>query len=867
MYPWLDDAIERGATVITASRRLARELESAYAERKAASGAMSWLTPPIHSLDDWCRLQYDLQAESHEIPQLVDDSAAAILWERCLRRQLADGVPAFRGVLRLALETWRRVSEWKVPLDEVARTARSADEQVFSAAAAEYQELLNSGGWIDGRGVSHLLATLVAEKRLVIPQNILLAGFDRPTPALSELTAAMQAAGCEVSTAPQHDARGAVGIASYEDPDAELRAAGAWARNILADDSTAKVAVVSPALSEDSDRAARLVREGLAPGWQYGSDAHRNAVNVSYGRKLAEYPAIAVALSLLEWLHRDLPTRDVSLLLRSGCLAGASTAGRSRLELVLRSLPDRPWSADELQRGLAGRDDSADARNWLRGLDVLIAMQKDADSTADPAHWASRFDSLLNAWGWPGESTLSSFDFQLVNRWRKLLNELAGTALVHPQQRLTEAIERLRALADDIVFQPEADASLVSLLGTLEAAGMQFDHLWVCGLHAGRWPPSGKPSPMLSRALQKEYGMPDATPADTLAFARRVLQRMVTAAPDVVLSWPSSDGESQLTPSSLLDGFGGTSLSAIEDPRWHAIEFTASDNLRKTNDDPPPTVAADEEVRGGARIVQQQATEPFAAFVYGRLGVRRADAIEAGITAKVRGNLVHDALHNLFSDLPAQAQICNWSSEELERRIGSAVDAALAVPMRHADRTYSRLLGLERRRTVALLQSFIAAECNREAFSIAGVEQCIDFESCGVRLALRVDRIDRLADDTLLIIDYKTGAPKNLLDRDGEPTDLQLVVYAAALDQAIGGLAFVNLDSRTISYKGTGDSVEWGGRQSDSWQERLRSWKDQVEALLEEFAAGDVRVNLAFRTGEARTLALLSRIEETRRDQ
>ena len=187
-----------------------------------------------------------------------------------------------------------------------------------------------------------------------------------------------------------------------------------------------------------------------------------------------------------------------------------------------------------------------------------------------------------------------------------------------------------------------------------------------------------------------------------------------------------------------------------------------------------PRVADDEIVRGGAYTVQRQTIEPFAAFVYGRLGVRLPDRIDAGIVPVMRGNIIHNALHTLFAGRPAQEDLKKWDAKSVEQRTGAAIDAALAEYLQHADATQAGLLALERKRLMRLLKDFIAAELGREEFSVAEVEKSIDFEACGVRLKLRVDRVDRLADGSLLVIDYKTGQEKNLLNRDGDPLDLQL---------------------------------------------------------------------------------------------
>ncbi len=865
MYLWLKDAIARDAVVITASRRLARELQAAYAAQQLEAGVQSWVTPAISFWNDWCKRQLEAVADPLPLPLPIDNFSSSILWERCLKKHAPDGLPALSGVIRQARDAWQRLNDWNVPLADVADSARSPDEQMFAAAAADYQGLLESAAWTDRDGIPRLITGLLANKLIRAPKAVVFAGFDRFSPAVTNVIDALTAAGCSVETAPAPGTSAEVCVASFADHDAEMRAAGAWARHILQNDAQAKVAIISPALQSEADRSARLVREGLAPGWQYAGESLRAAVNVSYGRKLSDFPAISSALLILRWIHHGLSTREISLLLRSNCLVSQALAGRSRLELTLRRLPDRAWSAGSLLRALKGRDESADSLAWFRGMQAVIALQQDARQAASPAYWAGRMDSLLSAWCWPGEGALTSSEFQLINRWRELLNELAKTAIVTPQLRFNEAVQRLASLAAEVIFQAEADAGVVSLMGTLEAAGMEFDHLWISGMHAGLWPPAGNPSSLLSRQLQKESGLPDATPADTLLFSRRVLQRLTGCAPAVVLSWPGSDGESELAASSLLDEMALERYCGPGDPGWHAAQYCATDATAIVTDDPVPAVTADEIVRGGAYTVQRQTVEPFAAFVYGRLGVRRADAIETGIAPGVRGDIIHSALHTLFAGRPSQADVRNWDSANLEQRLGSAIDSALAEHLRHADTTHTRLLGLERTRIFQLLRSFISAEIERPGYVVVDVEKSIDSAAYGVRLALRIDRIDRLADGSLLVIDYKTGGPKNLLNRDGDPLDLQLVVYADVLQETVGGLALINIDSRSISYKGTGGSVEWDVARQDAWPERLDAWRDEVHRALREIAAGDVRINLLLTADEGRPLGILSRLEEYKR--
>ncbi|MEQ8206080.1 MAG: hypothetical protein RIA65_07890, partial [Woeseia sp.] len=91
-------------------------------------------------------------------------------------------------------------------------------------------------------------------------------------------------------------------------------------------------------------------------------------------------------------------------------------------------------------------------------------------------------------------------------------------------------------------------------------------------------------------------------------------------------------------------------------------------------------------------------------------------------------------------------------------------------------------------------------------------------------------------------------------------------VYARTLDAEIGGLALINLDSREISYQGEGAGVPFGKIKAEDWPQALASWCADVDALLVRFASGETGVNGNQSADDGRQLALLSRIEELRRE-
>ena len=862
MHAWLTEALRESSHVVTANRRLARVLTAEFARQQLALGRSTWRTPTIRSWQDWLGNLLATAALTQSMPARINSHQSRVLWERCLHREVADPLLNMSMLVRQARESWARMHEFTAPLSACEASAIGRDQHIFARAARSYQSILAGENWVDEACIAGQVTGLIRNASVDLPQRVTFAGFDRLSPQVMAVIDALREIGVIAAEAPRPTTVRKAIIHRYENPDAELRAAGAWARNELQESPDQVIAIVATHLEQNAERCARLVREGLAPGWQHGGPEHQAAVNVSYGGRLSAYPAIAIALLALRWLQNDLTGRDVSLLLRSSTISSHRTCGRSRLELSLRRVPDRSWSPAMLLGYLDGCDDTPDARDWLRRVKTIDKLRADLPRRATPSAWVELIDNTLSKLNWPGERSLDSQEFQLTNRWRELLNDLARLQLVSSTMTLAEVLQRLTTMAAETVFQPESGSAMVQLLGPLEAAGMQFDRLWISGLSAANWPPPGRPSALLSRELQRRYGMPDADPDDTLDYARRVLARLVASAVHVEGSYPLTDGDAEQTETGLLRDLSTQSAADPTDPGWYATKLVSVTNPVFVAMDPVPPVSDDESISGGAATINHQLREPFSAFAYGRLGIRPLLGISSGLVASLRGSLIHDALSNLYSESPSQAEIASWDEASRQERIELSLRAAFVRHERYADPVLRALLQLERQRDAELLRQVITLDTVREPFRIAQVEASLDVLLDGIRLVLRIDRIDQRDDSKSVILDYKTGLRKSFRRSDGMPNDMQLVVYACAVSEPVIGLGLINVDSRSVDIDAAGTEFT----PELDWSETLSRWKQEVQVAAKDLRRGDVRINGLLDRQAARSLSLLSRIAELRRE-
>jgi probable DNA repair protein len=863
MYDWLNDALRESSQVITASSRLARFLKAEHSNQKLVAGERTWRSPAIQSWTDWLASLLASAENQVSLPTVINAYQSKCLWEQCLRREIGDPLINIAMLARQSRDSWMRLQEWRVPLRECQQQARNHDQEMFAIVASNYQSILDREGWVDESGFADLAIDLIGQKRVAVPDRVTIAGFDRLTPQFEAVIEALGETACIVERIVTRELASQVTLCTTETSDTELRSAGAWAKDELSRSPQLRLAVVVTHLERDAQRSLRLIKEGLIPGWQNASPTHNAVVDISYGRKLANYPAISIALLALRWLRDDLRTQEVCRLLRSSLLAPESGDERIRLELRLRKLPDRFWSPDRLLAELTAWRETVD------GSDALIRVSKISQQRASlpkwqaPEKWVSTFHEMLHGLAWPGRESLDSAEFQLINRWRELLNDVARLSLVSSSMTASEALGHVSSIAAEVVFQPEAKGAVLQIIGPLEAAGMEFDKLWVTGLSANNWPPPGKPLPLVSRELQRDYGMPDADPGNTLEYSERVVNRLASSSAQVVFSYPQTEKDIQQSASGLLSALEPTVAEATADPGWNArsLQATASPRIVKT--DPVPVLGENELIAGGAGTIQRQFQEPLAAFVYGRLAVQSLSPITSGLTASTRGSLIHHALHQLYADCPSSDDIRGWSASEIAERSLEAMGTAFRSHERNADSVLRVVLNLEKERVRKLLQGVIALDAEREQFQIESVEEQVDASIDGIGIRLRIDRVDRDSDGAILILDYKTGAPKRLLDRHGDPRDRQLVVYTFGLAGPVSGIGLLNVDTRSIA-------LDRAGREFSpklDWDDALARWKEEVSIAAREIAAGDIRINALQTTQAARPLSILSRYRELLHDR
>ena len=854
-------ALAAGATVVTPTRRLASAIRRAYDAAQQASGKRAWQAADVLPWSAWQQRQWEtaqLRA-SEPLPLLLTAQQDLALWERVVAESVHDNALLHRESLaQTAREAWSIVCAYR--LGEPLRRYPAGEEgRAFLGWSEAFGHFCNRESVLDIARLGDQLRLLLQRGLLTPPRHLVMYGFDGTDPQRAALLEALQAAGTRVAVHASEGAEGEAVLLAQPGAQEEIRAAAHWARTILEREPDAAIGIVVPALAGSRARIARTFDEVLTPAAAVVHDAApARPWNLSLGLPLSQWPAVHAALLLLELASDRLPTTAASVLLRCAFLGGAEAerATRALLDARMRRAGEPHVGIDQLDY-LARDESRRDACPLL--LERLRLLRTRARESREarllPSGWGPRLQSLLAAAGWPGERTLDSDEYQTVEAWRELLAGLSHLDLIHGPLAFRSVVAIVRRLAAERLFQPETPPVPVQVMGVLESTGLEFDHLLVLGLHAEAWPRPARPNPLLPIELQRRAGAPGSGPEWELGFAQRMTAAWRRAAPQVVFCFPAAEGDRTLAPSPLLAGLPEADPQRLGLARWteYRTLLHRARKVESLEDVAARALEPGAAFAGGARLIQDQAACPFRAFAVYRLGATQLEEPHEGLDTRERGSLLHWAVAQLWGALGSSQQLAALGQDALAEVVRRSVDLALARWRNRRQSVFQeRFLALERARLEALLHEWLALERQRPPFAALAVEEARNVEVGGVRLDLRLDRIDRLEDGGELLLDYKTGQTRVANWFDPRPDEPQLPLYALAREDPPAGLAFARVARGECGFAGLAERADIApdiepfapakGRAED-WTSQLEAWRQTLTALGEQFRSGVVTVD------------------------
>ena len=294
------------------------------------------------------------------------------------------------------------------------------------------------------------------------------------------------------------------------------------------------------------------------------------------------------------------------------------------------------------------------------------------------------------------------------------------------------------------VRPPQGGHPRVFIWGLIEARLQQADLLVLGGLNEGIWPSLPAPDPWLAPAIRAALGLP--------GLERRIgieAQQFAAAlgAPEVLLTRARRDARAPAIGSRFwlrLQAMTGGLAPARAIAQW-ADALDRPESFAPAERPRPAPPVADRPRRIAVTKLDRLKADPYAFYADAMLRLRRWDGADADPSAAWRGSAVHAVFEQ-------------WIKEDGgdPARLRPRAEALLAETAAHP--VLRALWSPRLLEAIDWVAAQVAEDLARGRVAIAA-ERKGRLEIGGITLDGTVDRVDRLANGSLAIVDWKTGKP------------------------------------------------------------------------------------------------------------
>ena len=419
---------------------------------------------------------------------------------------------------------------------------------------------------------------------------------------------------------------------------------------------------------------------------------------------------------------------------------------------------------------------------WLRDhggpcvdRDLLARWVKDRD--ADP-EWAEWLGGVLDRLAATGAAELPVLVARHIAETQALAPDLWGQAAGRKAREVMAALEAsaghggpLRpadyvALLDSLLQaeearRPDTARPDIMIWGTLEARVQGADLVVLAGLSEGTWPEPPAPDPWLNRDMRARVGL--LLPERRIGLSAHDFQQ-AACAPEVVLSRARRDAEAETVMSrwlnrltNLLGGLPGNrgpeALAAmrargdfwLDQARLSAMRVTEARPAHRPAPRPPVDVRPN---RLSVTQIEKLVRDPYGIYAAKVLNLRPLSPRRPEPDGRQRGQALHRILELWLAERHDPA-----TPEARDALLRIAANELASVPWASARMTW--LAQVE-----GWVDWFLDGETRRQSDATPlrpEEEGRFDVPGVGVLLTGTADRIDRMTDGRLAVIDYKTG--------------------------------------------------------------------------------------------------------------
>ncbi len=705
------------------------------------------------------------------------------------------------GVAEKLLEAYQTLSQWGLSLESMSNleelnVAETVESQYFVHFIEQLEIFLAEKRLLPR---FQQLSYLLQNKKILLPflpKKIILVGFNQLTPIEQIFLDFCKSHQVEIDEySPRREQKETQRV-ELSDLKEAICFSAKMASKITQQYPDANIGIVVHQLSNHLNLVHQIFSEEFQPDealpWQ---SLEKIRYNVSAGQPLLDMPMISVAIKLLSLDYKGVDLQTLYLLKNSPFIEWGESVGD--ISAFLHDQCMKAYQSYSYDYLLQAIKTSNNAKNLFLLESRLNELQKMTVGAKPMNVWVDWWKSRLSDWGWGTTLGLEPSEEKQMEEFYSAMIECANLTRFYPTCYFSQAKDYLLQHIRQRPFQLPSDRTNVHVLGVLEAAGLEFDYLILTGFQRDNWPQKATLNPFLSVALQQSYQMPGSSAEKEYQYSKSLSESLLAGA-DYLWVTQFKDEEAASSESPFFSEIPLVSITGFEYKKEKQKCLPDYFWLQDEKINLP-----DLQVKGGAYLLSQYAACPFRALSNFQFNLKVPEKTQLGIQAKVKGAWLHKALELLWLELQTQENLLSLSDSEVSELVTQVL---IQAQQKYESQLYARadepVIQLEFQKLHQQILQFLALDKTRESFSV--VPELKKSLTLGkLSFEMRIDRIDYSDQQTIEIIDYKTGNTDFNKWMGARPEEAQMPAYVIACQtESITSLNYAKIKTGEVNYSG-----------------------------------------------------------------
>lgn len=823
------------------------------------SNKSACITPNIYSLKQWITDTFNDLRSKNVSPfsklALLSESAVTSYWIRAMYRDgKSDNLINPAEWLSETMAADKICSRWKL----VDYTPDSALSHNFKKWRKHVQKEILANGFVTESMAIELIVSALKNGKVTLPKNVFTFAFDEKPPLYQDLFDAISICS-ELSELNELRKKASWYRVKTLDCEDQFRTAARWASKVVESENDKTIAIVSPDLKSQKKDIVKAFNDVFEPQWILPeSGVYVAPYDISLGETLNQIPLFNRALYYLSLGHIVNSEEVLNIINDPFVFANKEKAERRRFAKLMRDNRGLKTSLKSLAMKSSCPPLLSKALNTFvndnEGLNESIMF---------PSDWANAFSQLLASLGWAKNVAMNELEQLGAKKWVAILDRLSNLDTHTGTIPRTLAVRLLCQYAANTLVTPKTKGSPINILGSLEAAGLDFDYIWVLDCNNNVFPAKAEPNACLPVNLQIENKTPHSSGERELEFTNKLFSRYSTSCNEMYTSYVSQDVYGEQEPAYILknadtdvekDGLVDHDLISYQADTYQRF------STKLISNDIGPLNLVKNTVAGGVNVLDLMNLCPVQAVTKNRLKVgEHKPNYTMGLSGVERGEMIHNALEAMWGEIIdlAQTERSLTHSEQLkslnEGDLRAMVIRAVDVAFFWLDRDDISfvLIEQEREHMVTTLMQWIEIEKLRDDFNVKAMEKS-DFVILGeFKVKIRKDRLDEVINSgnshKMLALDYKSSEEScnSALSANIEKSQLPL----AALSEDADGIGYLNAVPNSSNISGLVDDESLAlfqridkhrTKAPKEWGQLKRWWYETLTERLKQYVQGSV---------------------------